>query len=373
MRLIPISNAAYTQSFIMSRKTATLDNDTQKSTLLDRSNQWDNICFPVESVPATSILLPGFEVLATDRARAIVGTMGDNTKQIFAFQSSEYSLIPNALLREVAERCLPNHKLDARYNDRGEYTLNLILPDEINITSGSGNKQVKDRLFKSLMMNNSYSGKTPFSLQGTAMKEHTITETGKKMRVSYYREVCTNGMMGWADDFMTLDEYLDWLVAGQPTKHKRVEKVKPAELVDYSNTSTEREIEVLVKRQYAHKGLDLELFKKQLCQVFTAFSQQAHSLNQATTVGVFQQLAQAPTPDKLATVLEQIKLPKALAKAAMERMAYEEKLLGSTPNLWLAYNAVNFALFNAETSLSISQRFALDEAAFHKMAELAIH
>ena len=40
--------------------------------------------------------------------------------------------------------------------------------------------------------------------------------------------------------------------------------------------------------------------------------------------------------------------------------------------MWLAYNAVNYALFNIKTSLSINDRFKLDESAFHKMAELAV-
>jgi hypothetical protein len=343
---------------------------SQKSAILDRATQWDKICFPVESVPVATLLPEGYSLRASDRAQAIVGSI-DDQKHIFAFQSNDYSLIPNSLLRDVAETCLPNHRLDVRYNDRGEFNLNLILPDEINITSGTASKQVEDRLFKSIILNNSYSGKTPFSLQGTALKEHRITETGQRMRVSYYREICTNGLMGWADDFMSLDEYLTWLLNGQPTKHKRVEKVKPAELVEVSRTTTEREIEVLVKRQFHHKGLDLELFKKQLCQIFHTFSNQTHGLAVAPTVEVFQKLAKVPAPEQLATILTETGLPKALARDAMERMAFEEKQLASGANLWLAYNAVNYALFNSQTSLSINDRFKLDEAAFHKMAELA--
>lgn len=345
---------------------------SQKSAILDRASQWDKICFPVESVPVASFLPEGYSLRASDRARAIVGSMEDDTKHIFAFQSNDYSLIPNSLLREVAESCLPNHRLDARYNDRGEFNLNLILPDEINITSGTASKQVEDRLFKSIILNNSYSGKTPFSLQGTAMKEHRVTESGQRMRVSYYREICTNGLMGWADDFMSMDEYLTWLLNGKPTKHKRVEKVKDAEVVEYSNTSVEREVETLVKRKFHHIGLDLELFKKQLCQIFRTFSTQAHGLAVAPTVSVFQKLAATPTPEQLATVLAETGLPKALARAAMERMAYEQQELGSEANLWLAYNAVNYSLFNTQTSLSINDRFRIDETAFHKMAELAM-
>ena len=345
---------------------------SQKSAIRDRTTKWDAICFPVKSEAVASLLPAGYALRATDRAQAIVGDMGEAGKQVFAFQSADYSLIPNELLREVAERCLPNHRLDVRYNDRGEFNLNLILPDEINITSGTANHQTQDRLYKSIILNNSYSGKTPFSLQGTAMKEHSITHSGQHMKVSYYREICTNGLMGWADDFMSLDEYLTWLLNGQPSKHKRVEKVKPAELVEFTHTKTEREVETLIKRQYAHKGLDLELFKKQLCQIFTTFSNAAPGQAQAPTIGVFQELAKKPAPEQLAKVLAEISLPKALARDAMERMEYEEKQLGGGATLWLAYNAVNYALFNSKTSLSINDRFKLDESAFHKMAELAV-
>ena len=148
--------------------------------------------------------------------------------------------------------------------------------------------------------------------------------------------------------------------------------MKPAELVEYSHSKTEREATTLVKRQFAHKGLDLELFKKQLCQIFGTFSNYAHGQEKAPTLSVFEKLAQAPAPDQLATVLAEVGLPKVLARDAMERMAYEEKQLGSGTNLWLAYNAVNHALFNSKTSLSINDRFKIDEATFHKMAELAI-
>jgi hypothetical protein len=343
---------------------------SQQSIKLDRATTWDALCFPVEAVPLESLLPTGYRIVPTDRKQAIVGELPDGTKNIFAMQSGEYSLIKNEVLREAAELYLPEHTIDASFTPQGEFSINLILPDEINISSGSANAKVKDRLYKSMIINNSYSGKTPFSLQGTALKEHIETTTTSKMRVSYYRKVCTNGLMGWADDYMSLDQYLTWLLNGKPKKYKDALKIKDAELVEQTERKQHRELEVLVEKKFHHKGLNLEVFKKQLASIFTAFQRQAHSLS--PTVGVYKALAKQPTPEDLASVIAESGVPKMLARNAMDRLAEEMKLLETPANLWLAYNAVNYALFNSRSSLSINDRFRLDEAAFHQLATLAV-
>ena len=343
---------------------------SQQSIKLDRATTWDALCFPVEAVPLESLLPTGYRIVPTDRKQAIVGELPDGTKNIFAMQSGEYSLIKNEVLREAAELYLPEHSIDASFTPQGEFSINLILPDEINISSGSKNAKVKDRLFKSMIINNSYSGKTPFSLQGTALKEHTETITTAKMRVSYFRQVCTNGLMGWADDYMSLDQYMTWLLNGKPKKYKDTLRIKDAELVNQVERKEHRELEVLVEKKFHHKGLNLEVFKKQLAVIFTAFQNQAHSLS--PTIGVYKQLAKQPTPENLASVIAESGVPKMLARNAMDRLADEVKLLETPANLWLAYNAVNYALFNSRSSLSINDRFRLDEAAFHQLATLAV-
>jgi hypothetical protein len=343
---------------------------SQQSIKLDRAHTWDALCFPVEAVALETLLPAGYRIVPTDRKRAIVGELPDGTKNIFALQSGEYSLIKNELLREAAEIYLPDHTIDASFTPQGEFSINLILPDEINISSGSNKSKVEDRLYKSMIINNSYSGKTPFSLQGTALKEHIETETTSKMRVSYYRQVCTNGLMGWADDYMSFDQYLAWLLNGKPKKYKDALKIKDAELVERTGRQVDREQEVLVEKKFHHKGLHLDVFKKQLASIFKAFQRQAHAAS--PTVGIYRELAKQAAPENLASVITESGLPKMLARNAMDRLAEEMKLLDTSANLWLAYNAVNHALFNSRSSLSISDRFRLDEAAFHQLATLAL-
>jgi hypothetical protein len=57
---------------------------------------------------------------------------------------------------------------------------------------------------------------------------------------------------------------------------------------------------------------------------------------------------------------------------ALERLLHEEALLGAVANLWLGYNAANYALFNSKSSLAINDRYRQDEQLFHRFAELAM-
>ncbi|MFD1470228.1 hypothetical protein ACFQ48_18520 [Hymenobacter caeli] len=330
---------------------------SQQSISLDRATKWDAICFPVEAVKLADLLPADYQLLPADRQRAIVGEMKEGQKSIFALQSEDYSLVPNALIRRLAEQSFPKHEMNVRFTDRGEFSINLILPDEINIVSKPGHA---DRLYKTMIINNSYTGKTPFTLQGTALREHT----GTRMRVSYYRLICENGLMGWADDYLTLDEYLRWLANGKPKKYKDAKIVKPAEMVENLLVS---ESEILVQKKFAHKGLNLAWFEEHLLSVFQAFSQQSSSL----TVEVYRQMAQVAAPDDAAKVIAEVGLPKMLARTALERLRKEERELETPANLWLAYNAVNYALFNSRSSLTINDRYRLDETAFHHLATLS--
>lgn len=337
-----------------------------KSARLEEAIKWDDICFPVKTAPLGE-LLNGPYHLPTDRSHAIVGeVLGEPT--IFALQSGEYTLIPNSLVREVAEQHLPGHRLSALYTRRGEFSLSLIMPDEISEVMTNGTSQVRDRLFHSVIINNSYSGKTPFTLQGSAHWEQERTGTRSEMRVSYFREVCTNGLMGWADDYFSLDEYGQWLAAGKPTKHQRIERELPAELVELTEQRIEYEQQVLVERKFHHKGLSLAMFKKQLEIAFRQFLRQQSSL----TAKVYQRLGRTPVTGDREQLFADTKLPKMLARTALERLAHEEQLLQTPANLWLAYNAANYALFQSKSSLAIGDRFRQDEQLFHHFAELAL-
>ena len=70
---------------------------SDRSTTLERSSQWEEICFPVSAVQLSTLLPKEYILLANDRRMAIVGETEKGRKHIYALQSEEYSLIPNSL------------------------------------------------------------------------------------------------------------------------------------------------------------------------------------------------------------------------------------------------------------------------------------
>lgn len=105
-----------------------------------------------------------YNVVATDRQRAIVGQKNDGNNQVWAIQSKSYSLIPNSLIRAVADKCLgADYEPIVRYSAQGEFSVGIILPDAL-VIGKTGN----DTIRKQLTFMNSYNGKTPvtMSVQG---------------------------------------------------------------------------------------------------------------------------------------------------------------------------------------------------------------
>jgi hypothetical protein len=68
----------------------------------------------------------------------------------------------------------------------------------------------------------------------------------------------------------------------------------------------------------------------------------------------------------------EIGLPKMLAREAEARLRQEEKELKTDRNMWLLYNAINYALFNSRTSLNINDRYLMDEKALHHLTTLTV-
>jgi hypothetical protein len=309
------------------------------STSLERANQWDQICFPVHTLPLAQILPSNYELLASDRQTAIVGEGEPGSFQVFALQGKDYSLIPNKVLREVVDSCIPDYKLDIHYSDRGEFSIAIILPQPVRI----GEEQV----YKTLILNNSYTGKTPFTIQGTTLKD----ERTSKARISFYRQLCANSLMGWADDFSSLEQYQSWLGSGQ----------RPIINNSLVNPTS------VVHKKISHKKLDLSWFEQYLKEVISSFLSQHTSV----TAQVHSQLTQISPPKQVQELIVETGIPKQLAKIAMERLRKEEKMLKTEPTLWLVYNAINYSLLNSRSSLTIGDRYELDKKALHHLAALA--
>ena len=322
-----------------------------------KTDTWSEICFPVESVRLID-MLPGYQIVPSDRQNAIVGYPTGSNPVVYAIQSEQYSIVPNTLLREVVNKCIPQHEINIRYTDRGEFTINVITPNEISIGD--------ERLYRNLIINNSYTGKSPFTVQGTIVNERTVTETG--VRVSYYRQICSNGLMGWADEWLEMDAYLNWLLAGKPKKHKKALDMKESGIE--TKTYTKQEVDEVVHKKLHHIRLDIDSLSSYLGKVLTQFMAHKGSL----TAQVYQRLYNKPvheaTVEKLA---KEVKIPVQLVKQAQERMKVEERILKSEPTMWLLYNAFNYSLMNSRVSLSLSDRYAMDEKVFHELTHQALN
>ncbi|GGB95989.1 hypothetical protein [Dyadobacter sediminis] len=309
------------------------------------SNSWDDICYPVHPVWLADIL-PDYDIMATDRQQLIVGEPHHGRKTVFGIQSADYAIIPNILIREVVDKLFSDYSLQIKHTTTGEFSISIIFPQELSIGG--------ERLQRSMILTNSYNGKTPFSIQGQTMT--TMLDNDFVPGSSMYRAICKNGLMGWADSFVKLPAYRQWLLQGKQGKAK-----KPAPKSRPLIRQVQKDPKI---RKIHHSRLTPELFKEQLYSLLVAQQETKPTLT-ATVYEHFQQKAVTRSDEDL---LKTLPIPVQLAKQAQERLRLEERLLGSNPSYWLMYNAVNHALFNARSSLTLNDRYKLDEQVFHQLA-----
>lgn len=322
------------------------------STTPKKTSEWNDICFTVNSVPLSQ-LLPDFAVIPTDRQNAVIGYPETGKPMIYAVQSKDYSIVPNYLLRDVIQSQVPKHEVDILYNDAGEFSINVVTPNEISVG--------EERLYRNLIINNSYTGKSPFTIQGTIINDRTVSETG--VRVSYYRQICTNGLMGWADEWLEMDAYLNWLLAGKPKKHKDALRLKEGGVE--TRTYNKQEVDEVMHKKLHHYRLNMEFLRNHLSTVVAQFMKHRGSL----TAKVYERLYNFPVQETtIERLVKEVKIPVQLVKQAQERLKTEEHLLKSESTMWLLYNAFNYSLMNSRASLSLTDRYALDEKVFHEIS-----
>jgi len=309
------------------------------------SNSWDDICYPVNPVWLADVL-PDYEIMATDRQQLIVGQAPGGRKTIFGIQSADYAIIPNVLIREVVDKLFDHYTLQIKYTTTGEFSINIILPHQMSI----GGEQLQ----RSMILTNSYNGKTPFSIQGQTMT--TMLDNSSLPGSSMYRAVCENGLMGWADSFIELPTYKQWL------KGSSKEKTKPLQRASVMKNPSKKDPGI---KKVHHSRLSPELFQQQLYELLVGQSQQKATL----TATIYEHFQQGFVNRADENMLKTLPIPVQLAKQAHERLRFEQRLLGIDSSYWLMYNAVNYALFNARSSLTLNDRFKLDERVFHQLAE----
>ncbi|MCE6990136.1 hypothetical protein [Dyadobacter sp. CY323] len=309
------------------------------------SNSWNDICYPVNPVWLAD-LLPDYDIIATDRQQLIVGQPFMGRKTIFGIQSADYDIVPNILIREVVDKLYRDYTLQIKYTSTGEFNINIILPQEFSV----GGEQLQ----RSMILTNSYNGKTPFSIQGQTLT--AMLDSHSSPGSSMYREVCQNGLMGWADSFDELPNYQLWLNEG--SEKNRKQNVKHAQGMRQQAKKDS------VVRKIHHSRLSPDLFQEQLYELLADQDQQRVTL----TAKVYEHFQRRFVDRQDESMLKTLPIPVQVAKQAHERLRLEQRLLGVDSSYWLMYNAVNHALFNARSSLTLNDRYKLDERVFHQLA-----
>jgi len=310
------------------------------------SDSWDDICYPVEPVWLKE-LLPDYDIMATDRQQLIVGHPDGGRKTIFGIQSADYTIIRNSAIRDVIDTLLSDYTLQIKHTTTGEFSISIVMPEELYIGG--------EHLHRNLIITNSYNGKTPFSVQGQTLA--SMQDSTSLSGSSMYRTVCKNGLIGWADQFSELSAYRKWLKQWSTGKQKtRAVKAQTAENKAALKTSTGR------NARNSQPGSDY--FQDQLHGLLASHLKPKQTL----TMSIYEELQKTDVTKADENILKNLPIPVQLAKQAHERLRLEERLLGADPSYWLLYNAVNYALFNARSSLTLNDRFKLDERVFHHLA-----
>ncbi len=310
------------------------------------TDEWKDINYPIESLWLTD-LLPDYDIIATDRQQLIVGQIPGGRKLLFGIQSADYTIVPNAAIQEVIDELIPEYQLVIKHTVTGEFSICIVLPTTVQIGG--------ERMHRSLTFTNSYNGKTPFSIQGQSLT--ALLDPTTRLGSSLYRNLCQNGLMGWADPFANLKAYESWLGkwnGGRKRKHPPKNTAAPARA-----QQTRSEI-----RKIHHSALTIELFQEHLRDLIAEHLPTEHTL----TTQVYDHFQKAVPAKAEVTLLKELPIPVQLAKQARERLRLEEQMLEAKLSYWLLYNAVNYALFTARSSLTFNDRYRLDERVFHQLA-----
>ncbi|WP_420149549.1 hypothetical protein [Spirosoma sp.] len=313
------------------------------------SSSWEDICFPVEPL-LLSDLLPDYDIIATDRQKLIVGQLRGGRKTLFGIQSADYTIIPNRAIQEVVDELIPDYQLLIKHTNTGEFSISIILPTSISV----GNEQLQ----RSLTITNSYNGKTPFAIQGQPLT--ALLDPSTHLGSSVYRNVCQNGLLGWADSFIDLPSYQTWLGHWTKGVQKTPVPKKPAATARPQRPTADI-------RKLHQSSITIPLFQQQLHELLADHLTTGSTL----TASVYDHFQQTIMAGNYENILRDLPLPVQLIKQARERLRLEERLLNLPPSSWLLYNAVNYALFTARSSLTLNDRYRLDERVFHYLAAKA--
>ena len=307
---------------------------------------WKDICYTVESVSLAE-LLPDHDIIATDRQQLVIGKIPNGRKTLYGIQSADYTIIPNAAIRNVVNELIPDYQLVAKHTITGEFSICIVLPTTVQVGG--------EAIHRSLTITNSYNGKTPFSIQGQSLT--ALLDPATHLGSCLYRDICQNGLMGWADPFADLEEYKAWLEQWTGGRRKKLPSRSSTDQARFRQTRSKI-------RKIHHSALTIDVFIEHLRDLISEHLATEHTL----TLRVYKHFQKTIPAQGDAALLKELPIPPQLAKLARERLRLEERMLKANLSYWLLYNAVNYALFTARSSLTLNDRYRLDEQVFHQLA-----
>jgi len=234
--------------------------------------------FPVKKIPNPE-LARGVE-LPSGLQYAVQVEKPDGTKRIVNYCSEIYHLVPNENILPLFHKEISKFydvKIQCKMRDHAKFFVDfIILQKAMEIMKG-------DKLFAKIRVINSYDGSIRYQFAD-----------------SFWREVCSNGMMGWADG---------------------------------SNR--------IIKMHTPAIGKEIEFSKvMEMTSVFLADADE--------NAEVYRELAGSQVGDsfgRIEEVIEETNFPTSLAEDVVERLEVERNQLGvTTMNDWLIYNAFNYQL-----------------------------
>lgn len=152
--------------------------------------------FPVEKVAGTSVLGDAkMEMTSSRLASVVVATTNEGNPKLINFCSASYSLVPIKDILTPFEKVLKEQgvkfKATYRHWDYSRFYVDYVLEGKGHSIGGK-----KDVVEQRLSIRHSYDGCMKFSIT------HGV-----------WRQVCSNGMMGWANDTLVSQKHTSSLTA----------------------------------------------------------------------------------------------------------------------------------------------------------------
>jgi hypothetical protein len=313
--------------------------------------------FPVQIENISN--LTGLNVVNKERQSVVIGDF-NNTRNILGIHSKRYSLITNEMLLDTIEEAL--YKSPVTYDV--SVSTYQMMQFNIQVAFADYSKTIgneKDAITCAFNLKNAYDGKLKFGLYGVGKQKKS--KVSEAYRLSTFRQICSNGLHGWVDEAISLDEYITGIKTG-----KNVKKV----FIDTDISENKFDVNFTQK----HSGIDLKVLKENLIEQITALVElyQKAVSGVANTVQVYSDMANFnisdsklflnAITDKVGTSLSRNSFDEIIKIMDRERTILGE---GGDTNAWLLYNGIN--RFASDSKKSITQHLQADEKIFTAILE----